>query len=517
MYAHSYRFFFLFIGSNYGSPDMVSVCMLCKKAFKNALLYRKHMRLHSDKALGCHICGKAFGKKHYLQAHIQTHGKNQFQCHQCHKRFTQKGNLNQHLKFHNTKKTFKCNICDKDFYQQEHLKTHLRHHNNERPFECELCHKSFNIKSSLQRHMNCHTGEKPFICDICNRGYTRRSVLMLHIQQVHENKKPFECDECHLCFSQKGNLQAHYRRKHLQPKHEGKRSKDGSKGKRNGRRQHSRQNSKSIKITISKNYHLDSSSDDQYSSKVSKPRLDNTSLHSYACKVKAIVSRGAKAQAFPTEIQFIKSPTKSALPVDREIKTEQIDGQSSSYSEKLNSVSFDSSSSCSLSDEAADAGCSSSSSGEDIPELNFPYLLENDTKPVTDFDTLLTDTKVWDEYFMGETDSALPSSLSQYEISDILLSPSKPNFVLSKTCADITDELFNHATWNDDYSNPLFTAEDLDGIKDLSSTWGHTFGPNGIEIKTEIPDQEVLLYNNANGNLSSNVQKGILSKSSVQA
>lgn len=507
--------------SNFGTPDMLTVCMLCKKAFKNALQYHKHMRLHSEKGLVCHICGKAFGKKQNLQAHLQTHGthgKSQFQCLLCHKRFSQKGNLNQHLKFHNSKKSFKCNICEKDFYQQEHLKTHLRHHNNERPFECELCHKSFNIKSSLQRHMNCHTGEKPFICDICNRGYTRRSVLMLHIQQVHENKKPFECDECHLCFSQKGNLQAHYRRKHLQPKSEGKRSsKDGSKGKRSIKRQHSRPNSKTIKICTNKNYYLDSSSDDQSSSKVNKSRVDNTSLHSYACKMKAIVSRGAKAQAHPAEIQFIKSPSKSVVSVDNETKKEQINGQSSSYSEKLNLVSFDTSSSCSLSDDAADVGCSSSSSNEDIPELNFPNFLDSDVKPLTDFDTLLTDTKVWDDYFMGDSDSILPSTLPQYDIGDVIVSPSKHNIILTKT--DVTEELFNNATWNDDYSNPLFTADDLDGINDLSSTWGNSFSQNGLEFSREITDQEKRLYNNS-GNKSNrnfNVQKLNLTESSVHA
>lgn len=482
------------------------------------------MRLHSDKSLICHLCGKAFGKKHYLQSHLQAHGRNQYpiqahgktqyqyQCHLCHKRFTQKGNLNQHLKFHNSKKSYKCNICEKDFYQQEHLKTHLRHHNNERPFECELCHKSFNIKSSLQRHMNCHTGEKPFICDICNRGYTRRSVLMLHIQQVHENKKPFECNECHLCFSQKGNLQAHYRRKHLQPKSEGKRNKDGSKSKRSIKRQHPRPSNKAIKICTNKNYHQDSSSDDQSSTKVNKPRMDNTSLHSYACKVKAIVNRGARAQTYPAEIQFIKSPSKSVLvPLNNEIKKDPADGQSSSYSEKLNLVSFDTSSSCSLSDEAGDAGCSSSSSNEDIPDFNFPNYLEGDVKPLTDFDVLLTDTKAWDEYFLSEPDNLLPSTLPQYDLGDVLTTPSK-HIVLSKACADITEELFNNATWNDDYSNPLFTADDLDGIKDLSSMWGN----NGVEIKT---DPEKRLYNNPNtkGHLNLNVQKLALSESSVQA
>lgn len=502
---------------------MVTVCMLCKKAFKNALIYRKHLRIHADKTCICHICGKAFGKKHYLQAHMQIHGKNQFQCHLCHKRFTQKGNLNQHLKFHNTKKAFKCNICEKEFYQQEHLKTHLRHHNNERPFECELCHKSFNIKSSLQRHMNCHTGEKPFICDICNRGYTRRSVLMLHIQQVHENKKPFECDECHLCFSQKGNLQAHFRRKHLQPKSEGKRgNKDGSKGKRSMKRQH-KQNSKTIKINMTKNYHLDSSSDDQSTNKMNKPRMDNTSLHSYACKVKAIVNRGTKAQAYSDDIHLVKSPSKSVASNGIGIKKEQINGQSSSYSEKLNLVSFDTSSSCSLSDEAADVGCSSSS-GEDIPDihLNFPTFENHsdasyDVKPLADFDALLTDSKGWEDYLMLLPDPEI-ASMPHYDMSDILTSPSKSNIVLTKACADVTDELFtNAASWNDDYSSPLFTAEDLDDIKDISSQW--TLNQNSVEIKKEIPDQDKRLCNNSPNSkgISLTVQKLSFTESLVQA
>lgn len=508
--------------ASFGSPpEMVTVCMLCKKAFKNALVYRKHLRIHSDKAFICNICGKPFGKKHYLQAHMQIHGKNQYQCHLCHKRFTQKGNLNQHLKFHNSKKAFKCNICEKDFYQQEHLKTHLRHHNNERPFECEICRKSFNIKSSLQRHMNCHTGEKPFICDICNRGYTRRSVLMLHIQQVHENKKPFECDECHLCFSQKGNLQAHFRRKHLQPKSDGKRgNKDGSKGKRSMKRQHSRPGSKTIKICTNKNYHIDSSSDDQSSNKMNKPRLDNASLHSYACKVKAIVNRGSKAQqAFSTEeIQFIKSPSKSVTSLEHGSK---VYGQSSTYSEKLNLVSFDTSSSCSLSDEAADVGCSSSSS-DDIPEL-YPTFLENHSdvaydKPLTDFDTLLTDNKSWDEYLLTETDNILSSTLPHYDMNEILSSPSKSSIILTKACADITDELFNNSSWNDDYANPLFTADDLDEIKDISGAW--ILNQNGVEIKKEVPDTYRSQCNNQNSkgiNLNLSVQKLSFTESSVHA
>ncbi|KFM63423.1 Zinc finger protein 510, partial [Stegodyphus mimosarum] len=463
--------------SIYSTDNMITVCMLCKKAFKNQLFYRKHLRIHSEKASVCPICGKSFAKKHILQTHMQTHGKHQFQCHLCHKRFTQKGNLNQHLKFHTTKKTYKCNMCDKDFYQQEHLKTHIRHHNNERPFECEICHKSFNIKSSLQRHMNCHTGEKPFICDICNRGYTRRSVLMLHIQQVHENKKPFQCDECHLCFSQKGNLQAHFRRKHLQPKSEGKRSKDkdGSKGKRSIKRQHGRTNSKTVKICTNKNFvsHFPHS-DESSKSKLNKSRMDNTTLHSYASKVKSIVNRNSRAQVRVPDDQKIvnKSPSKSSPTYENGSVKEQMNGQSTSYNSlKFNLASFDNSSSCSLSDETVDIGCSSSSS-EDIPELNFPSIFENhadapyDIKALPDdFDALL-DGRGWEEYMLVDTDNILSSALPHY---DLLCSPTKSNIVLSKTSSGGPEELFS-IPWNDDYTtNPLFTADDLDEIKDISS------------------------------------------------
>ncbi|GBM03524.1 Zinc finger protein 28 [Araneus ventricosus] len=507
-------------------PEMITVCMLCQKAFKNHIIYRKHLRLHSDKAQHhCHICGKNFLKKHHLQSHLQTHAKHQYQCPYCHKRFSQKGNLNQHLKFHATKKVFKCTFCDKDFFQQEHLKAHLRHHNNERPFECELCHKSFNIKSSLQRHMNCHTGEKPFICDICNRGYTRRSVLMLHIQQVHENKKPFQCDECHLCFSQKGNLQAHFRRKHLQPKADGKRGKDKEgKMKRSIKRSHSRP--KTVKISPSKNItqHIKEPSEEPSKSKLNKTKMDNTSLHSYASKVKAIVNRGAKAQQASENQRIVNKFSKSTFSENPKYK-EQTKDQSTLYNSP-SSQDSSSSSSYSLSDEAVDVGCSSSSS-EDIPELNFPTILDNhgdiayDIKTLSDFETLLDGNKGWEDYLMSDSDNILSSSLSHYEMSEVFSSPVKSNVLLTKSTNFGNDDIFPSLAWTDDCTaNPLFTAEDLDEIKDISSICGiNSIQSDGIKI--ELCDQDKRYRNSQNpkgvGHLNFNVHKGHVAGTSMQA
>ncbi|GFQ70499.1 zinc finger protein 28 [Trichonephila clavata] len=481
--------------SKKSSPDMITVCMLCQKAFKNHMFYRKHLRLHSDKAAHhCHICGKNFLRKHQLQSHLQTHAKRQYQCPYCHKRFSQKKNLTRHLKFHAAKKIYKCTICEKDFFQQQHLKAHLRHHNNERPFECELCHKSFNIKSSLQRHMNCHTGEKPFICDICNRGYTRRSVLMLHIQQVHENKRPFQCDECQLCFSQKGNLQAHYRRKHLQPKSEGKRGKDkDGKMKRSIKRSHSR--SKTVKICSNKNLtqHM-IHSDEPSKSKLNKSRIDNTSLHSYASKVKAIVNRGTRAQVSENQ-RIVNKYSKSAFPENGKYK-EQTKDQPALYNSP-SSQDSSSSSSYSLSDEAVDVGCSSSS-GEDIPELNFPTILDAhadipyDIKTLSDFETLLDCNKEWEDYLISDANEMLSSSLPHYELNDVFTSPSKSNILLPRSTNYTSDEMFASLSWTDDCAaNPLFTADEIDQIKDLTGMCG----PNSLQasvdgIKVELFDQD---------------------------
>ncbi|PRD24606.1 UNVERIFIED_CONTAM: zinc finger protein [Trichonephila clavipes] len=468
-----------------GSPDMITVCMLCQKAFKNHMFYRKHLRLHSEAAHHCHVCGKNFLRKHQLQSHVQTHAKRQYQCPYCHKRFSQKKNLTRHLKFHAAKKIYKCTICEKDFFQQQHLKAHLRHHNNERPFECELCHKSFNIKSSLQRHMNCHTGEKPFICDICNRGYTRRSVLMLHIQQVHENKRPFQCDECQLCFSQKGNLQAHYRRKHLQPKSEGKRGKDG-KMKRSITRSHSRSKICSNKNLTQHMIH----SDEPSKSKLNKSRIDNTSLHSYASKVKAIVNRGSRAQVSENQ-RIVNKYSKSAFPENRKYKDQLALYNSPSSQDSSSSSSY------SLSDEAVDVGCSSSS-GEDIPELNFPPILDAhadipyDIKNISDFETLLDSNKGWEDYLISDANEMLSSSLPHYEINDVFTSPSKSNILLARSTNYTSDEMFESLSWTDDSAaNPLFTADEIDQMKDLTGMCG----PNSLQasidgMKVELCDPD---------------------------
>ncbi|XP_054722491.1 zinc finger protein 189-like [Uloborus diversus] len=384
------------------SGDMISVCMTCKKAFKNPLFYRKHMRQHAEKALACHLCGKSFERKHHLQSHLAGHaqhqqqGKHPFQCQACGKRFGQKGHLTQHLKFH-----------EKDFFQKEPPW-------RERPFECEICKKRFNIKSSLQRHMSCHTGEKPFLCAICNRGYTRRSVLVLHIQQVHENRKPFQCEECQLCFSQKGNLQAHFRRKHLQPKSGSSRSGGGSKSKRAHKRP-----SKAIKICANKNYAGNSE--------------DGPSLHSYASKA----GRGAAAR------KQRLSPKSGSSSCEEEERSYYV-----------NLSSLESSSSCSTSDEAA-AG----SSGDDVPVAAAPdNNVSYDIKSLSEFESLL-DVREWEEHLVTDSDHMLCSLLPNYDLSDALASPSKSNVVLTRAAAD--DDLY---AWSD---YPLFTAEDLEEIKDI--------------------------------------------------
>lgn len=459
-------------GSTFTDSEEAYMCVHCMKLFKSHLIYRKHLKIHSDKSFVCPICGKSFVHKHYLQTHMVVHGKSQyFQCPLCQKRFTQKGNLNQHMKFHTSKKSFVCEICGKDFYQQEHLKAHLRLHNNERPFSCEVCSKSFNIKSSLQRHMNCHTGARPFICDICHRGYSRRSVMMLHIQQVHENKKPFQCSECQLCFSQKGNLQAHFRRKHLHPKPEKKTKSDMSGSRQGNRKQTLKQNGKAGKSSYNTSISV--------KSKLSKPESMKD-------------SRSPKAsfgvQPGPSGPICAAKPEKSAGEDSLYVRNEKSSTPNTSFKEhigefeqkttKLNGSGVDNGDSLSILESSYNllgpSENGSSSIDDDASDLPNPSVFDSslecpdDLKPIADFGTLLGDTKGWEDYILDDPDNLL-SLIPHYDMSDFPFSPSKISAIMSKPHSDLGDDLFsNLPSFCHDYasSSPLFDSE-LD-VNDIS-------------------------------------------------
>lgn len=182
-----------------------------------------------------------------------------------------------------------------------------------------------------------------------------------------------------------------------------------------------------------------------------------------------IVDRGAARvqTARATEDQKYVNKSKSVFPYENGNRKTQSNGQSTSYNAiQLEASSFDSSSSCSLSDEAVDVGCSSSS-GDDIPEINFPSILENHAEEPYDmkgyeFESFLD--KGW-EFLITDSDNILSSSLSPE--MDVFTSPTKVSTSLIKSDPD---DIFSTLSWTDD--QPLFTAEDLEEIKDISSISG---------------------------------------------
>ena len=100
-------------------------------------------------------CGKAFTNAKLLHRHVRLHGERQYVC--------------------------QVEGCGKRFLDLGRLKRHSLMHTGERPHLCpfEGCGKRFTLDYNLRSHMRTHTGERPFACSFpgCNKRFAQEYSL----------------------------------------------------------------------------------------------------------------------------------------------------------------------------------------------------------------------------------------------------------------------------------------------------------------------------------------------------
>lgn len=187
-----------------GKPHL---CSICGRAFKWASSISKHMKYHTGhNLLTCQFCGKQYVEARSLRVHIRTHtGERPHKCHLCPKAFTQSCNLEKHLRVHTGEKPYLCKVCGKGFTQSGYVRIHMRIHTGERPYMCHTCGKSFSGSSTLAVHQQVHSGEKPYECTVCGFKFNR---LRAH-QKVHGVEKMLPCKQCGKCFTTSDDLDDH--------------------------------------------------------------------------------------------------------------------------------------------------------------------------------------------------------------------------------------------------------------------------------------------------------------------
>lgn len=102
-------------------------------------------------------------------------------CHVCQKAFPEARILKRHLKIHLDKKPHQCDQCDMAFAESSNLSKHKKKHTGElrnitgKPHLCSVCGRAFKWASSLSKHMKYHTGHKLLSCDFCGKQYVEVS------------------------------------------------------------------------------------------------------------------------------------------------------------------------------------------------------------------------------------------------------------------------------------------------------------------------------------------------------
>lgn len=122
-------------------------CGICSRTFKQAVMLRKHMKVHATTA--------ALSKlepKHQQQQQQQIHT-----CDECCKTFATRAVLQAHLRSHSSLKPFKCSNCLKEFKSKHSLNEHvLLKHKGEKVFGCSLCGEQFSSKHMRSVHERLH-------------------------------------------------------------------------------------------------------------------------------------------------------------------------------------------------------------------------------------------------------------------------------------------------------------------------------------------------------------------------
>uniref|UniRef100_A0A1I8PBE3 Zinc finger protein weckle n=1 Tax=Stomoxys calcitrans TaxID=35570 RepID=A0A1I8PBE3_STOCA len=226
-------------------------CKECKRKYKSANVYRKHMQVTHDVVIDnttdfiCSICQKNCHTKSRLQMHKRKHLPDDekatvpcpycdrgfsfvdamrrhvkivhqnikpFICEQCGRTCKTLAALNEHLLVHTDECPFKCEVCGKSFKNNARLKSHMDTH-NESEYACPECGLKLNTRRTLQQHRLVHTDVKRFKCEFCDAAFKRTKSLKNHLL-LHSGLRPYKCPFCDKSFSNGSNCRSHKRRVH---------------------------------------------------------------------------------------------------------------------------------------------------------------------------------------------------------------------------------------------------------------------------------------------------------------
>ncbi len=157
------------------------VCETCGKSYKNAMILKRHQKLHDGTAYMCTMCEKQFIQSYYLAEHMNLHtGRMQHSYAQriyvCARALL--FILAAHFCYERAYKCtgarpFACDQCDAAYASKPGLISHTNDvHEDHRNYKCDLCEKAFNYRHQFVYHRRSkHTGERPFTCDRCDKTY----------------------------------------------------------------------------------------------------------------------------------------------------------------------------------------------------------------------------------------------------------------------------------------------------------------------------------------------------------
>ena len=194
------------------------MCAVCNKSFKNKMIYREHLTVHSAiRNHACDVCSKSFKTSRALHRHTTNkHTGVSYKCSLCEFQTSWKGSLKTHyVTKHDSESRplHKCPECPFTTRSALYITRHVLTHRDERPFMCEHCGKSFKADTVLRAHLEMHDDTKQYPCDKCEYVGNSKGALYSHrASHITKELMQYRCRQCDWVGRRKSELQVHQRK-----------------------------------------------------------------------------------------------------------------------------------------------------------------------------------------------------------------------------------------------------------------------------------------------------------------